>query len=276
MEIKKSIFAVPFLLLACCARTEAGNDGKGRTGTAGEWSLVWEDEFDGPSVDDAVWSRIPRGTSSWQDTQSSDDRCYEMREGCLVLKGIVNDDLEKDPSPYLTGGIWSQDKKAFGPGRIEVRARLQAAQGAWPAIWLLPYFRDVPDNYWPYGGEIDIMERFGYDPKVSQTAHSNYTYNLGHKTDPVHTGKADFDHDGFNVYGVDITADSLAFRVNGKLTFSYPRVPSAASQGQYPFYKPMFLIIDMQLGGDWSGGNVDPATLPVEMEVDWVRYYEWK
>ena len=275
MEIKKSIFAVPFLLLACCARTEAGNDDKGRTGTAGEWSLVWEDEFDGPSVDDAVWSRIPRGTSSWQDTQSSDDRCYEMREGCLVLKGIVNDDLEKDPSPYLTGGIWSQDKKAFGPGRIEVRARLQAAQGAWPAIWLLPFDTLGKANMWPDGGEIDIMERLNYDSIAYQTVHSHYTFDLGRGDSPRQGNTAPIDPDDFNVYGVDIWRDSVVFHINGVRNFAYPRIAELDSLGQFPFYKPMYLLVDMQLGGQWVG-KVDPADLPVEMEVDWVRYYEWK
>ena len=28
----------------------------------------------------------------------------------------------------------------------------------------------------------------------------------------------------------------------------------------------------MQLGGSWVGG-VDPQDLPVEMEIDWVRFY---
>ena len=28
----------------------------------------------------------------------------------------------------------------------------------------------------------------------------------------------------------------------------------------------------MQLGGQWVG-DVDPNDLPVEMEIDWVRYY---
>lgn len=31
----------------------------------------------------------------------------------------------------------------------------------------------------------------------------------------------------------------------------------------------------MQLGGQWVG-EVDPADLPVEMEVDWVKYYKKK
>lgn len=67
------------------------------------WELVWEENFDGTELDTAVWSRIPRGKPDWQNTQSFDDRCYEMRDGLLILKGIVNDNLETDPSAYLTG-----------------------------------------------------------------------------------------------------------------------------------------------------------------------------
>jgi hypothetical protein len=29
----------------------------------------------------------------------------------------------------------------------------------------------------------------------------------------------------------------------------------------------------MQLGGSWVGA-VDPEDLPVEMEIDWVRFYQ--
>ena len=33
------------------------------------WKLVWEENFDGSSLDTAVWSRIPRGAPDWQNTQ---------------------------------------------------------------------------------------------------------------------------------------------------------------------------------------------------------------
>lgn len=56
-----------------------------------KWELVWEDNFDGAEPDTTIWSRIPRGRPDWQNTQSFDNRCYEMRDGCLILKGIVND-----------------------------------------------------------------------------------------------------------------------------------------------------------------------------------------
>lgn len=235
------------------------------------WRLVWEENFESERMDWSVWSKTVRGTADWADTQSADERCYGFRNGNLILRGIINDDLEADTARYLTGGVVTQGKKAFAfPGRIEVRARLQAATGAWPAIWLLP---SDPAVRWPQGGEIDIMERLNYDGFVYQTVHSNYTYVLGHRDEPANYSTMEIDPEGFNTYGVDVFRDSVVLYVNGVRNFSYPRVPDAADTlGQFPFFQPMYLLIDMQLGGSWVG-ETDPEDLPVEMEVDWVRYY---
>lgn len=237
-----------------------------------EWKLVWEEDFDGTELDTTVWSRIPRGKPDWQNTQSDDNRCYEMCDGLLILKGIVNDDLKTDPSPYLTGGVWTNGKHAFDGGRVEVCARLQGAQGAWPAIWMLPF---ETENYpWPDGGEIDLMERLNFEDFVYQTVHSHYTYTLGMEKNPPQGATALIRPDDFNVYGVDFYPDSLVFHVNGARTFMYPRIKTD-KQGQFPFNIPQFLLIDMQLGGQWVG-EVNPADLPVAMEVDWVRHYQRK
>lgn len=235
------------------------------------WRLVWEENFESERMDWSVWSKTVRGTADWADTQSADERCYGFRNGNLILRGIINDDLEADTARYLTGGVVTQGKKAFAfPGRIEVRARLQAATGAWPAIWLLP---SDPAVRWPQGGEIDVMERLNYDGFVYQTVHSNYTYVLGHRDEPANYSTMEIDPEGFNTYGVDVFRDSVVLYVNGVRNFSYPRVPDAADTlGQFPFFQPMYLLIDMQLGGSWVG-ETDPEDLPVEMEVDWVRYY---
>lgn len=60
----------------------------------------------------------------------------------------------------------------------------------------------------------------------------------------------------------------LAFRFLHRSHFVLPII-----EGQFPFYQPYYLLIDMQLGGSWVGA-VDPKELPVEMWVDWVKYYE--
>ena len=66
--------------------------------------------------------------------------------------------------------------------------------------------------------------------------------------------------------------DSLSFYINDKHTFTYPRIQTD-KKGQYPYNEPFYLLIDMQLGGNWVG-KVDTKDLPVEMLVDWVRFYQ--
>ena len=118
------------------------------------------------------------------------------------------------------------------------------------------------------------MERLNNDSIAYQTVHSHYTYTLGIENNPPHGGIAPINRDDFNVYGVDFWPDSLVFHINGKRHFAYPRIETE-QEGQFPFDIAQYLLIDMQLGGTWVGA-VDPTDVPVEMEVDWVRHYQWK
>lgn len=248
-------------------------------------TLAWEENFDGTTLDESVWSRTSRGRADWNDTQSQAPGLLEVREGLLILKGLKNphpvkpEDLpdgrisvEADTAEYLTAGVVTADKHLFpAEGRVEIRAKLVGAQGAWPAIWLLP---DARNGGWPKGGEIDIMERLNHDGFVYQTVHSSYSLS-GHENEPPHYGTHAINPDDFNVYAVSFYTDSLVFSVNGSRTFAYPRVKALEAQEQYPFMHPWYLLIDMQLGGSWVG-RVDSQQLPVEMYIDWVRHYRPK
>ena len=237
--------------------------------SSNEWKLVWQDEFEGTSFDESTWSKIPRGGSDWNDQMDLNDACFEMRNGNLILKGIVNPN-ENDTLEYITGGLYTKGKKAFHQGRLVIKAKLQAAQGAWPAIWLMPF--DTINNQWPDGGEIDIMERLNYDTIAYQTVHSHYITTLGIKNNPPHYSTASIHPDDFNVYAVEMYPDSLVFFINEKRNFCYPRIETD-KEGQFPFDKPFYLLIDQQLGGSWVG-SVSMEDLPVEMEIDWVRFYQ--
>lgn len=234
------------------------------------WKLVWEENFDqSEQFDENVWSKIPRGTADWNNYMSDFDSCYALRNGKMILRGIVNHSLPNDTAPYLTGGIYTKGKVNFTKeGRIEIHAKLNGATGAWPAFWMLP-----ENESWPGGGEIDIMERLNHDSIAYQTVHNTYTYTLGIKDNPKHGSTGIIDPNEYNTYGVEMYSDSLVFFINGNRTFAYPRIETD-KEGQYPFAdKAFYLLIDMQLGGSWVG-KIDPAELPVEMEIDWVRYYK--
>lgn len=235
-----------------------------------QWQLVWEENFAGESLDTTVWSMIPQGFFEKKHTLSHDERCYEMRNGLLILRGIVNEDLQKDSSAYLSGGIWTKGKQSFQRGRVEIRAKMEGIQGAWPAIWMLP--DTSHDKEWPHGGEIDIMERLNQDAFVYQTVHSYYTHTLKEKDNPPNGTIVSINPHEFNVFGVDFFPDSLVFHVNGVKTFTYPRIETD-KKGQFPFDVPQYLLIDMQLGGTWVG-EVDPTGLPVEMAIDWIKHYQ--
>ena len=235
------------------------------------WKLVWEENFDQEDhFDEASWSKIPRGKSDWNNYMSDFDSCYTMRDGNLVLRGLVNYSLPADTAPFTTGGVYTKGKVGFSDGRLDIRAKLYGATGAWPAFWLLP-----ENEGWPNGGEIDIMERLNNDTIAYQTVHSAYTYTLGIKDNPKQGGIGFINRDDYNVYSVEMYQDSLVFFINETRTFAYPRIETD-KEGQFPFTdKKFYLLLDMQLGGSWVGA-VDSSDLPVEMEIDWVRFYQKK
>ncbi|MDR1779436.1 MAG: glycoside hydrolase family 16 protein [Tannerella sp.] len=252
----KQIIIIALCILTSCTKLNTSSDG---------WKLVWEDNFDGDVFDRSHWSRITRGTVEWNKYMSLYEPLVEVADGQLIVRGIVNNVLPDDTMPYLTGGVTSQNRVGFGNGRLEIRAKLGKARGAWPAFWMLPY----DNTWWPYHGEIDIMEHLNGDDIAYQTVHSEYTVYLG-GTDPPKGSTGKIDPDDYNIYAVEMYPDSLSFYINNNHTFTYPRV---SDDVQFPFDREFFLLIDMQLGGSWVG-KVEPADLPVEMWIDWVRFYK--
>ena len=235
------------------------------------YALVWHDEFDSNVLDNKAWKKVWRNRSDWAVHMSSDPALYGFENGKLVLRGMVNDFLPNDTARFLTGGVWSKDRKAFGFGRIEIKAKFDVAEGFWPAIWMLPHTNQAIN--WPYGGEIDIMEHFGTNPYVNHTVHTHYTYNLRKRTRPPYVAYPPYRQGEYNTYGVERFHDSLVFFLNGKRTFCYPRYRKGVD-GQFPFGEhDYFLIMDAQLGRDGSR-YIDTAKLPVALKIDYVRYYE--
>ncbi len=256
---KTSVFLVALIVLASCTPkpTKMG------------YKLVWEENFKDSTKLEENWSKIPRGKSDWNDYMSNHNSLYVVENGMLTLRGIKNTVDPNDEAPYLTGGIYTKGKRTFDSGRIEVKARLFGSRGAWPAIWMLP----EDGEEWPTSGEIDIMERINVDTYMYQTVHSDYTVKEEITDDPKSAIVAHLNLDKFNVYAVELFKDSLKFFVNDTHTFTYPRIETDIP-GQFPFSENKYhLLIDMQLGGNWSG-DVNEQDLPAKMEIEWVRHFE--
>ena len=231
--------------------------------------LIWYDDFNSPVLDSTKWTKIPRGEADWNRHMSFDPDCYKIKDGKLYLMGIVNEDTINDPRPYLTGGIYTKGKFSFQYGKVEIRAKLNCAQGAWPAMWMLSERKKY--GAYPRNGEIDILEHLNYDDIIYHTTHSYYTLVLSHGSHPPHFGTTKIDTSEFNTFGLEWYHDRLVFTVNGEETFVYPRL-EGVNRLQWPYDQPFYLLIDQQLGGNWVGG-VNPDDLPVSMIIDWVKVY---
>jgi beta-glucanase (GH16 family) len=269
----KWIYLLPFVLLATACKTKVYTltDGYMQVQkpqrAQKSWKLVWQDDFEGGALDTTRWTRVPAGNADWNRHMSNLDICYEQHGGQLYLKGIRNPDTTVDKRPFLTGGIYGKGKMAFQYGMVEIRAKLEKARGAWPAIWMLP-----EKAAWPKGGEIDIMEHLNHDTMVYQTIHSYYTLTLKKDKEPPHYATAPINSNDYNIYGIKWYPDKLVYILNGKETFTYPRV-AGVDPSQWPFNQPFYLLIDQQLGGNWVG-KVKPEDLPVNMIIDWVKVYQ--
>lgn len=229
------------------------------------WKLTWEENFN-DSINYRYWSKIPRTKKDliWQRYMTSHDSCYSIKDGNLILRGVNNNFLPSDTASYLTGGIWSKGKKTFTYGRIEIRAKIGKAKGAWPAIWMFS------ENS-PVYGEIDIMESINHDNYIFQTLHSSHT--IQNQLSNNQASSSVNDKTEYNIYGVIINENEVIFYVNQHITYIYEK-DSSISETQFPYGNEKFLILSMQLENLGWSGKVDPNELPVEMGIDWVRYYE--
>lgn len=243
------------MALAACTQNKGTNDN------------TWVEQFDGTEFNGDTWCKIPAGTSPWNLHMSDYDGLYDVSDGVLTLRGIVNPGLAGEERDVITGGMMTMGRKSFGYGRLEIMAKLDGARGAWPAMWMLP----DDGSRWVDGGEIDIVERLNFDDIIYTTAHTGYTQN---NPEHIHSGTAKFDPTGWNVFGLEHYRDSLVWFVNGMPVYTYKKMEDAPAE-QWPFDREYYLMIDMQLGGNWVG-DIYKEDLPVEMKVDWVRFTEFK
>ena len=261
------VASVAFSFLAQSASFAAGGVNPQKSSNQQvKWKLRFTENFNGEKLNTKLFSRIPQGQSHWNRYMSMRDDLVVLKGGFINILGVKNNDKSADGRDLLTGGITTQGKFNIKYGKIEFRMKLEPNMGAWPAVWLMP---ENPPVRWPGCGEIDILERVNKDQFVYQTVHTEWTQS--HKEIPPSSGKPNIKPENWNVYAFEWYPDKLVWKINDKETFSYSRL--SEDEQQWPFNKPFYIMIDMQLGGDWSG-PVEESTLPVSMTLDWIKFYD--
>lgn len=233
---------------------------------------AWSDEFDGRGKPDpAKWS-YDLGGDGWGNNELE---CYtDGISNASVHGGMLTITARRQPGcdgrAYTSARLVSKHKGDFLYGRIEVRARLPAGRGTWPAIWMLP--TDWAYGDWPRSGEIDIMEHVGFDPGRIHVSVHTQAYNHVIATQKTAVRAIPGATTRFHRYRVDWTPDDIRGYIDGVRVFVFAN--EGKGPAAWPFDRRFHLLLNLAVGGNWGGKEgVDDPAFPAAMQVDYVRVY---
>ena len=166
---------------------------------------------------------------------------------------------------FTSGVLTSYDSFRFAKGYAEVRARVPAGDGLWPAFWLLNahYISQQP--------EIDIMEARGRVP--GEVEHHYHRYAPGGALESDGYTSTSNEPGGyaadFHTYGARWQPGKIDWYIDGRKVHTYT--------GDDVGYQLMYVILNLAVGGAYDpGASIDPADFPATFDIDWVRVYQEK
>jgi beta-glucanase (GH16 family) len=257
----------------------AGGDKTDPGKTGMQWKLVWNDEFDGSTLDTLKWNVLIREQSKHHELQ------YYIPEEVFVENGVLrirSSRRQYGSQEYTSGRLDTRNKCAPVYGRFEIRAKLPAGQGMWPAHWLYPQNRDwqmeyimaeavangketmIPEER-PWYSEIDIMEFLGHQKGILYGTLHYYTFD-GQKRTSSGTWRSETDYTAdFHVYALEWEPDSMKWYIDGQLIH--------ATTDGIP-HTPHYLILNTAVGGSWPGNPDSTTVFPQYHDIDYVRIYK--
>ena len=240
------------------AHPVAGSTRPRPLGVQGTWSLKFDDEFNGSSLDLGKWQPnwLAGDNSSVMHPPNSDDiNCTDpgqVSEGGGVLRlTAVQRSCAADNGVtyrYASGLVNTNSSFQFTHGYMEARIYLPSEGGHlldFPQFWA-----DGTGN-WPSTGELDVMEVLGNC--VGYHFHSD-SGGPGSCASVRNPG-------GWHVFGARWEAGAVTYYYDG---VQVGRITSGITDS------PMYLILDNCVDPTWGGAT----SAPVSMLVDYVRVWQ--
>lgn len=267
------------LLIASLPRISAFGQVATSRSAERDWILVWTDEFnapDGSPVDPGKWTFETGGNgfgNNELEYYTKRSKNAAIRGGNLVIRAFKEKYTGADgvTRQYTSARFKTQTKFSQEYGRFEARIKIPRGQGLWPAFWMLG--NDIDSVGWPACGEIDIMENVGKEPTIIHGTIHGLGYSGAAGIEARYTlesGQAFADQ--FHIFAVEWEPKAIRFYVDDHLYVT--RTPSDIPPVQkWAFDHPFFLLLNLAVGGDWSGPPDSNTKFPQTMLVDYVRVY---
>lgn len=264
------------ILIQSCSNTSLASQPFGQTK---KWKLIFDDEFNGKSLDTTKWVSCFRwGTDSGCDSTTTPQSWYlpsniAVSNGTLKLKA-QRQPLTKNGKTYpytsamiTTGSLddtGAHAKFLFTYGYMEIRAKVPKGQGLWPAFWTLPTVNGL--------AEIDVSEILSGASLTTYTNSMTYHYadvtsHTDRSSGAAWTSPVDLSSD-FHIYAADWEPDGIHWYVDGierRAAFTDRKNITA---------KQMYLLIQLEVGGTWPGSPNAKTPFPSVYEIDYVKVWQ--
>jgi len=239
-------------------------------------------------------------TSDWNYRVHNGALTIQARNNALNCTGTTNADcadyyvngskVSGTSKNYTSGRLTSKNKWFPQYGYIETKIRLpfqgvSAQSGLWPAFWFLGNaINEGPPpggTAWPWAPELDLMEYqspngimasnaifIGGDGNMD--ACNAWPENGSPECTPTRwTVNQPFNIQGWHTYGLLWTSSRITAYVDG---VSQGYVTTTGNANEYN--APMFMLINMAVGGDLGGAVAVSDWTKATLDVDYVRVYQ--
>ena len=264
----------------------AGHGQAKQIDTAGNYKLVWADEFNQEGAPDTTNWKFEHGFVRNHELQWYQPQNAVCRKGLLIIEakkehlpnaGYVSGSGDWKASrefiEYTSSSMNTRSQHSWQYGRFVMRAKIDVEAGLWPAFWTLGISKP-----WPSNGEIDIMEYYRGKllANIACGTAEPFKAKWYSNTKPLTSFDKNWSRK-FHIWRMDWDENAISLFVDDQLLNRVALKDLVNRDGSNfnPFMQPHYILLNLALGGD-NGGDPSQTKFPRRFEVDYVRVYQKK
>lgn len=218
------------------------------------YTLCWEDNFNGTSLDSTKWKvrGIGKRRLDWVSKEA-----VKVENGCLKLYAMKKGDT------LLSSAVGTQNLFMAKYGYYECRAKLQKSPGVWGAFWIQSSQISQGEDPAIYGAEIDIMEFFKKLGKDIVSHNVHWAYGPHQQSTHGMQSYLKGVSKGFHTFALEWLPDKYVFYVDG---YKFYEVTQGISHIEE------YMILSMEYPGEAK--EIAKTVFPDVFEIDYVKVYK--